>query len=432
MKLVLGIAALGVLVGAGSASAADLGGNCCADLEERIAELEATAARKGNRKVSLTVSGWVNEALFAWDDGVERDVYVGTNTVEQSRVRFVGEAKVTEDVAAGFTLEIGAFGGDSRNFSQVEPDGTNAGTTVVRKSNWWLKSKSLGKLTVGLEGTATYHLLDDADTTATRNFADAEASAQSLAAFRLRINGAPVGANLRWTDLLLGTNNDTPGQNGRRNIVRYDSPEFAGFVFTASWGEDDMWGGALTYKAKLGDFNLLAKAGYEKSTDERTSRCNAIGAPTTDDCEWWGAAATLQHEPTGLYVYGGYGQQHDDERQKVRAGADEDDRMWFIQGGLEQKWFPLGKTTIYGEYRNDDNGSNVTASPLLGADPATAFIQSSEIDIFGAGVVQKVDAAAMELYLLYRHTEGELTSSVGTKRDVDDFDMLITGARISF
>ncbi len=32
--------------------AADLGGDCCADLEERIAELEATTARKGNRKVS--------------------------------------------------------------------------------------------------------------------------------------------------------------------------------------------------------------------------------------------------------------------------------------------------------------------------------------------------------------------------------------------
>ena len=31
------------------------------DLEERIAELEATTARKGNRKVSLTVSGWVGQ-----------------------------------------------------------------------------------------------------------------------------------------------------------------------------------------------------------------------------------------------------------------------------------------------------------------------------------------------------------------------------------
>ena len=32
---------------------------------ERIAELEATTARKGNRKVKLEVSGHVNEALFA-------------------------------------------------------------------------------------------------------------------------------------------------------------------------------------------------------------------------------------------------------------------------------------------------------------------------------------------------------------------------------
>ena len=54
-----------------SASAADLGGNCCADLEERIAELEATTARKGNRKVSLTMSGWVAEQVTYWDDGVE-------------------------------------------------------------------------------------------------------------------------------------------------------------------------------------------------------------------------------------------------------------------------------------------------------------------------------------------------------------------------
>ena len=72
-KLSLGaLVAAGLLLGgltAGSASAADLGGNCCADLEERIAELEATTARKGNRKVSLTISGWVGEQVMWWDDG---------------------------------------------------------------------------------------------------------------------------------------------------------------------------------------------------------------------------------------------------------------------------------------------------------------------------------------------------------------------------
>ncbi|HET6925922.1 MAG TPA: hypothetical protein VFI48_03545, partial [Hyphomicrobiaceae bacterium] len=48
------MAVAGVFVGGmavPSAKAADLGGDCCADLEERVAELEATTARKGNRKM---------------------------------------------------------------------------------------------------------------------------------------------------------------------------------------------------------------------------------------------------------------------------------------------------------------------------------------------------------------------------------------------
>jgi hypothetical protein len=55
--------------GMAPAQAADLGGDCCADLEERVAELEATTARKGNRRVSLTISGQVTTAVMAWDAG---------------------------------------------------------------------------------------------------------------------------------------------------------------------------------------------------------------------------------------------------------------------------------------------------------------------------------------------------------------------------
>ena len=49
-------AAAGLFVGGvamPSAKAADLGGDCCADLEERVAELEATTARKGNRRPNI-------------------------------------------------------------------------------------------------------------------------------------------------------------------------------------------------------------------------------------------------------------------------------------------------------------------------------------------------------------------------------------------
>ena len=111
------LVAAGLLVGglsAGSASAADLGGNCCADLEERIAELEATTARKGNRKVSLTVSGWVGEQVMWWDDDIiEKNIYVtGLGTTLATHVKFTGQATIAPGWYAGYVLHLEAIDGD--------------------------------------------------------------------------------------------------------------------------------------------------------------------------------------------------------------------------------------------------------------------------------------------------------------------------------
>ncbi len=90
---ILCAAALMAAASSFSAQAADLGGNCCADLEERIAELEATTVRKGNRKVSLTLSGQVSQSLMCWDDGAEANTYqVVSNFGNPSYFAFAGEA----------------------------------------------------------------------------------------------------------------------------------------------------------------------------------------------------------------------------------------------------------------------------------------------------------------------------------------------------
>ena len=118
-------AAFGLVLGVSSAQAADLGGNCCADLEERIADLEATTARKGNRKMSLTITGQVHRMILFWDDGRSSDAYYGIdNTNSSSRFSFTGTAKVTPTVSVGFdiTIEIEA-GGTSSKLSQFDEDG---------------------------------------------------------------------------------------------------------------------------------------------------------------------------------------------------------------------------------------------------------------------------------------------------------------------
>src|SRR5258705_6749897 len=122
-------AALGLFVGIGSTQAADLGGNCCADLEERIAELEATTARKGNRKMSLTISGQVHRAVVWYDDGFSQKTYYGLDsTNSSSRFIFAGSAKINPKVSMGFEImiEIEA-GGTSSKVSQFDEGGKVGG-----------------------------------------------------------------------------------------------------------------------------------------------------------------------------------------------------------------------------------------------------------------------------------------------------------------
>ncbi|MFN3869567.1 MAG: porin, partial [Hyphomicrobiaceae bacterium] len=131
-----------------SANAADLGGDCCADLEERVAELEATTARKGNRKVSLTISGWIAEQVTYWDDGVESNFYVtGVGVTLSSHFKFTGEAKIAPGYSAGYVLHVETNSGDPTAVNQNRDD-AGVGLSVLQ-SCWFFKSDTLGQISVG-------------------------------------------------------------------------------------------------------------------------------------------------------------------------------------------------------------------------------------------------------------------------------------------
>src|SRR6476469_33957 len=104
------VAAAGMFMGSvamPSAKAADLGGDCCADLEERVAELEATTARKGNRKMGLTITGQVHRTVLWYDDGYSTKTYYGLDsTNSSSRFIFNGSARVTPKVTMGFEIML--------------------------------------------------------------------------------------------------------------------------------------------------------------------------------------------------------------------------------------------------------------------------------------------------------------------------------------
>src|SRR6476620_3462958 len=110
----LGMTLGGFAMGANTAKAADLGGDCCADLEERVAELEATTVRKGNKKVSVTLSGLVVKLGTWWDDGHETNFYVGDkDTTLSSHFQISGSAVIAPGWSGGYTISVETRGGNA-------------------------------------------------------------------------------------------------------------------------------------------------------------------------------------------------------------------------------------------------------------------------------------------------------------------------------
>lgn len=357
-------------------NAADLGGNCCADLEERIAELEATTARKGNRKVSLEVYGQVNAAFLYVDETyIADDEAVGStergiidNPTSESRFGFVGKAKIREGWSAGYRMEIGVGG---RGY---------ADDLSVRHSSLFIETP-MGKLSLGRQSMAT----DDFDAITT-------ASGTSHIVRPLQNLGESVSGYGYGID------------GSRAQIVRYDTPAFAGFSLAASSDaqEDGMWDAALRYAGEFGGFRVAGGLGYR----------NEAG----DDVDTIVAALSGMHVESGIFVTGNYGQVR---LSFVSPIPDQELVGWHLTAGVERKLSDLGKTTLFGEYASADGDDGIAGSK----DPS--------VELYGLGINQAIDAAVMDIYVSYRHmefTDGDALVWDGPA-EVDQF---LVGSRIRF
>jgi len=431
----------GLLATAGGATAADLGGDCCADLEERVAELEATTARKGNRKVSLTITGFVAQQIVAWDDGNETNAYVqGLGlTIGGSQFNFVGSAQINSEWSAGYVLHIETNTSDPLlATNQDNDDGVLAGIFIV-ESKWFLKSKRLGTISVGQMNQASDNaaILPDASGTLLQsNWVIYEGTG-----FFANVNGARVavgGRNLQYADIGycatvgLGIGGDCNGAPS--NTVRYDTPTFGGFSASAGWGEDDFWDVALRYAGKLGDFQVAVAGAYSQTTDEGGNPLLA-GGGDNQDVGYFQVGGYIEHNPSGLFVYGAYGTEQIDNAYRNPLGdadvavnnlASDNPDHWMIKAGIKTKLNSLGTTVFWGEYSQYNDGLN----PAV-IDAANATSASSQADRWGLGVLQNIDAAAMQVWLKYRNLEADVTLD-GNNTELDDFDIIAVGGLIAF
>lgn len=444
---------------AGNAHGAEWDG-CCADLEERIAELEGMTARKGNRAVSVQINGTINNAVMGWDDGAERNAYVVTNDNDRSRFAFVSQFNPNAEWQLGYHLEIGIKAANSLRVNQLSALGFDNRPDFgvdIRDNFWYLLGKHFGALIIGTTFAATDRIADS-NVTQTKAFAKyAEIQDTGFGMYlRSARNGQLTTSDLTWRRLI-AAGGDQPSESQRGfELIKYATPKWNGWNAIGTWVADDFWDIATRFDGTVDRFDVSAGIGYTQLVQGARSRTICAGANVLADggddtsCRQVSGSISVLDQPTGLFVNFGAGLSLNgliDDTLRYQ-GTNVDDRHMFMsaQAGIERRFTDLGKTTIYGEHFVYDGGA-ATAAFVLPGDPlnptgASAWaVWSSHADVWGAGIAQGLDEAAMILYLYYRHASGELNlrqlnglnaSGPIANAPIDDLDLLISGAVIRF
>jgi predicted porin len=380
------VAAAGLMIGSvtAPAQAADLGGDCCADLEERVAELEATTVRKGNRNISVTLYGQVNQAVLWYDNGEESDAYVvDADELSGSRFGIRGSASMKPGWTAGFRLEIATVAAASSGVS--ENDNDDGDYFLIRQSTVYVESEQMGRLTIGQQSQAT-----DGITEINLGGSYTGYHSGSIWTSSFQLYDATAGyLGVTWSSV------QSSLDGSRRNLVRYDSPTFAGFTMSAAWGEDDVWDVALRFAQEWNGLRVAAGIGYLDNQDE--------GA----DAQTISGSASVWHVPSGIFVAGAYA-----ERDLNVIGRD-DVVSWSGSAGIRKRMTEMGATTVSFTYGVTD----------------ALFANNTDATYWNIGLDQDIDSVGATAYLAYRHHEADATAQ-GVS--VEDMDTVIAGMVVRF
>ena len=395
-------AAAGLALAAASlpARAADLGGDCCNDLEERVATLESTTVRKGNKKVSLTISGRVHANIMNWQDSSAdtdpdyvfdhtSDTYFGNSANNESRVVFDGDSKVSSDLTAGFemTLKLKPAGANSQTTHQ-------SGNSLVPDVTYvFLRSERLGELRLGSMFSAS----DDAYYVdfGAPGVVGGVAGQRFVGDFNLRSSTIPgLLTDVTYAHVLYELSDSL------ENRLMYISPTVGGFTLKADIGGDDTASVGLGYSVTHGAWNLSLGAGYQVSSradghsvdgGQAVQLASTTTTPlATETSRDLALSGSIYESGSGLFLTGQYSVAYAD------VPGRQDATNSYLRAGWTKDVSGMGATTIDVQYERTDN--------LLQNDTSA--------HLWGIGIDQSIDAVASNIYLHYQHNSFDTTGVV--------------------
>ena len=347
---------------------------------ERAVEKTVTS---GQDRVKLAISGQVHRAVNLIDDGKNTDLYFVDNDSSNTRLRFVGTAKATDDLTLGSRLEYAVTSNESSEVSQDNEDTGDFFNT--RWADLTLASKRFGKIWLGRGDTASNNTaevdLSGVDVLAYSSVAD------PAGGMLFRESG---GGNSLTTVSVGDAFNNRDGLS-RRDRLRYDTPTFWGFHLAGSVVSNQRYDASLWWSGQGYGFKTAAAAAIANPKNDNT------------DLQYDGSFSVL-HEGTGLNL-------------TMSAGLlDRDDQgdptNLYVKGGWLTRFFPVGQTGFGVDYARSLNLPT-------GRDEGYSV---------GLGAVQQFEDFGTELYLGYRL----YSLDRDVEPSVEDMNVGTVGARVKF
>jgi uncharacterized coiled-coil protein SlyX len=336
----------------------------------------------GQERVKLAISGQVNRAMNMIDDGKNTKAYYVDNDASNSRIRFIGTAKATDDLTIGTLIEVAIAPNES---SEVSQENEESGDFFdERWADLSLDSKRFGKLFLGKGGTASYGSawVDLSRTDVVQYASIADIAGGML--FR-----QTNGNNL--TDVSVSDAFNSFNGLSRKTRVRYDTPTLYGFRLSGSAISNQRYDGTLWWGGQGYGFKAAGAV--------------AVAFPNEDDTDYqYDGSFSLLHEATGLNL-------------TLSAGLKERDN----QGDGENLYVKLGWLTRVFSFGETAFGVDYDRSVNLPSGTDKGY------SVGGAAVQQFADYGT-EIYLQYRlyNLERDVEPSV------QNINVGTIGARVKF
>ncbi|MGN8157296.1 porin [Salinisphaera sp. RV14] len=351
--------------------------------------------------LDFKISGQVNRAVIAADNGKSTDAGLVDNGSSPTRFAFKGTQDVNPNLKVGFDYELGVFVNKSGTYD-VNKSATGT-STDNRQANVFFEG-SFGKLTFGkTDGAAN------------------STSKVDLSGLTDLGGGSVVGDYFGGLSFVNGAGQAGPTlKNGysnfdalsRVNTVRYDTPSFNGATLSVSYDQGQAYEIAPRYEHKFADGVKVAGAVDYVDSGNRNKGINQAGYVSRNEYfhEFGGSASVLL--PSGLNFFAQYKRRnyHD---TTYSFGGGQIDHAQSYSGGIG---YIRGKNHIQAFFGQTDD------------------LESKNSRVRNYGVAYRYDLLkSVNMYASYHHLTGDnLVGSNGNSFNAKNMNVVFAGVRVKF